>query len=93
MDAGASQPCAFNASENQKPSMVHGVHVRRSSGVTSQSMLVLCPVSMCAGRCLAHVGGGTHQVSSSPKVDFGFGITHPEGLVFALAPSLIEVTR
>jgi hypothetical protein len=42
MAAGASQPCAFKASENQKPSMVHGPQTRRSGGVTSISMLVLC---------------------------------------------------
>lgn len=41
MEAGAIQLWALRASENQYPKMVHDVHVRRSMGVTSQSILVL----------------------------------------------------
>jgi hypothetical protein len=41
IEAGASQDWAFMASENQKPNIVNGVHVRRSIGVTSMSTLVL----------------------------------------------------
>lgn len=41
IDAGAIQLCAFRASENQKPNMVQADQVRRSRGVTSQSMFVL----------------------------------------------------
>ena len=39
MDEGASQPCAFIASLIQNPRTVMEVHVRRSMGVTSASML------------------------------------------------------
>jgi hypothetical protein len=45
MAAGASHPCAFSASENQKPNMVQGLQMRRSRGVTSISMLVHVPSS------------------------------------------------
>lgn len=41
MEAGAIQLCALRASENQYPNMVQADQVRRSTGVTSQSMLVL----------------------------------------------------
>lgn len=45
MAAGAIQPCAFRASENQNPNMVKALHVRRSRGVTSMSMFVLVHLS------------------------------------------------
>jgi hypothetical protein len=54
MLAGASQLCAFIASENQKPSIVRGVQVRRSIGVTSISTFVLVLKSVatfCEEKC------------------------------------------
>src|SRR5436190_20892850 len=54
IDAGASQPWAFMASLTQKPNMVIGVHVLRSTGVTSISILVQSLASPkvvgCCGR-------------------------------------------
>lgn len=41
IEAGAIQPCAFKASENQNPIIVQWDQVRRSIGVTSQSMFDL----------------------------------------------------
>ena len=38
IDDGACQPCALSASDNQNPSTVADVHVRRLRGVTSLSM-------------------------------------------------------
>lgn len=40
IEDGACQPCALIASEIQNPSTVSDVQVRRSTGVTSASMLL-----------------------------------------------------
>jgi len=45
MEAGAIQLWALRASLNQYPNIVQADQVRRSSGVTSMSMLVLHPLS------------------------------------------------
>lgn len=56
IDEGACQPCAFNASDNQKPRTVSDVQVLRLSGVTSESMLLHLSGSAKEVVCL----GSTH---------------------------------
>lgn len=50
----AIQPCAFMASDIQKPNIVKLVHVRRSTGVTSISILLHVSLSPNdVGSCLS----------------------------------------
>lgn len=52
IEAAPSQPWALRASLNQKPKIVHVVQVRRSRGVTSESMLDQVPSSAKVDGCL-----------------------------------------
>ena len=70
IDAGAIQLCAFKASENQYPNMVQEDQVRRSRGVTSQSMLVLRPdirTPHLEGEGAVREGRAAYQAPSSAK--------------------------
>lgn len=55
MELGASQPCALRASLHQNPIIVHDVHVRLCSGVTSESMLVQVPSSAKEVDCFSSI--------------------------------------
>ena len=92
MEAGAIQLWALRASENQYPKMVHDVHVRRSRGVTSQSMLVLSIAYVSQHGNALTIGLGeeacTHQVPSTAKDEDCWGKTQPDGFVLARRSAL-----
>ena len=87
MEAGAIQLWALRASENQYPNMVQADHVRRSMGVTSQSMLVLR--SACQTADLGDGCRRTYQAPGSANDVSGRGRTHPALVVLDLRSALM----